>query len=396
MTNQDVVMPDIAAAAAMPGSSGRAPLFACRGAAAVSASSMLGGGGAAYQAAVVAHVAPVPAIRPCASWVVEAMRASSPTRPAAAAVDAEYDAWTVSRRSRSSGCVCLASVVIELEPRRRLYAAEEAPVGAGQLRAGGRGGEREARRRVPRLRRHPLPHRRRPRHGLHVRRDEGGRARRGGALPGGDRDRALRRQGAELRRPPGALLRRQPWHGHQGPQLQRTSAAVALLSLHPHNNLPKSPSPPHSQSLLLLLASHSITKSTPGARVENNKFCLSVHFRCVDEKRWNPLAEQVKAVLRDYPELKLTQGRKVLEIRPSIMWDKGKAVEFLLKSLGFDDDRRDVLPVYIGDDRTDEDAFKVLRKRGQGLGILVSKCAKETDASYSLQDPAEVHMVFDI
>ena len=26
------------------------------------------------------------------------------------------------------------------------------------------------------------------------------------------------------------------------------------------------------------------TKSTPGAKVENNKFCLSVHFRCVDEK----------------------------------------------------------------------------------------------------------------
>lgn len=29
-------------------------------------------------------------------------------------------------------------------------------------------------------------------------------------------------------------------------------------------------------------------------------------------QRWNPLAEQVKAVLRDYPELKLTQGRKVI------------------------------------------------------------------------------------
>lgn len=26
------------------------------------------------------------------------------------------------------------------------------------------------------------------------------------------------------------------------------------------------------------------TKSTPGAKVENNKFCLSVHFRCVEEK----------------------------------------------------------------------------------------------------------------
>jgi trehalose 6-phosphate phosphatase len=52
--------------------------------------------------------------------------------------------------------------------------------------------------------------------------------------------------------------------------------------------------------------------------------------------------------------------------------------------------RSDVLPVYIGDDRTDEDAFKVLRKRGQGIGILVSKCPKETNASYSLQDPGEV------
>ncbi|CAO2040650.1 unnamed protein product [Urochloa humidicola] len=131
------------------------------------------------------------------------------------------------------------------------------------------------------------------------------------------------------------------------------------------------------------------TKSTPGAKVENNKFCLSVHFRCVDEKRWNALAEQVKAVIKDYPKLKLTQGRKVLEIRPSIMWDKGKALEFLLESLGFAN-CSDVLPVYIGDDRTDEDAFKVLRKRGQGIGILVTKCPKETNASYSLQDPSEV------
>uniref|UniRef100_A0ACD5VAE9 Uncharacterized protein n=1 Tax=Avena sativa TaxID=4498 RepID=A0ACD5VAE9_AVESA len=131
------------------------------------------------------------------------------------------------------------------------------------------------------------------------------------------------------------------------------------------------------------------TKGTPGARVENNKFCLSVHFRCVDEKRWSSLAEQVKTVLRDYPDLKLTEGRKVLEVRPCIMWDKGKAVEFLLQSLGFDG-RSDVLPVYLGDDRTDEDAFKVLAKSGHGLGILVSKFPRETDASYSLQDPTEV------
>ncbi|KAL0283175.1 UNVERIFIED_CONTAM: putative trehalose-phosphate phosphatase J [Sesamum angustifolium] len=106
-----------------------------------------------------------------------------------------------------------------------------------------------------------------------------------------------------------------------------------------------------------------VTKSTPGARVENNKFCVSVHFRCVDEM--------------------------VLEIRPTIKWDKGKALEFLLESLGYAN-CTDVFPVYIGDDRTDEDAFKVLRERGQGFGILVSKIPKETNASYSLQEPSEV------
>lgn len=131
------------------------------------------------------------------------------------------------------------------------------------------------------------------------------------------------------------------------------------------------------------------TNSIPGAKVENNKFCLSVHFRCVDEKRWAALAGQVRLVLRGYPKLKLTQGRKVLEIRPTIEWDKGKALEFLLESLGYANSD-DVLPVYIGDDRTDEDAFKVLHDRGQGFGILVSRVAKETCATYSLQEPSEV------
>ncbi|XP_065848314.1 probable trehalose-phosphate phosphatase D [Euphorbia lathyris] len=131
------------------------------------------------------------------------------------------------------------------------------------------------------------------------------------------------------------------------------------------------------------------TKSIPGAKVENNKFCLAVHFRCVEEKMWEELAEEVRSVLTDYPMLRLTQGRKVFEIRPTIKWDKGKALEFLLESLGYANSN-DVLPVYIGDDRTDEDAFKVLRNRGQGLGILVSKFPKETNASYSLQEPAEV------
>ncbi|XP_020588405.1 probable trehalose-phosphate phosphatase 6 [Phalaenopsis equestris] len=131
------------------------------------------------------------------------------------------------------------------------------------------------------------------------------------------------------------------------------------------------------------------TKLIPGCKVENNRFCLSVHFRCVEEKRWSGLVEEVRSVLAIYPDLRLTQGRKVLEIRPTIEWNKGKALEFLLEKLGFDN-CEDILPIYIGDDRTDEDAFKVLRDREQGFGILVSKFSKETNATYTLKEPSEV------
>ncbi|XP_061988144.1 probable trehalose-phosphate phosphatase F [Rosa rugosa] len=131
------------------------------------------------------------------------------------------------------------------------------------------------------------------------------------------------------------------------------------------------------------------TKGIKGAKVENHKFCASVHYRNVDEKNWSTIAQRVHDVLKDYPRLRLTHGRKVLEVRPVIEWNKGKAVEFLLGSLGLNS-RDKVLSIYIGDDRTDEDAFKVLKKKNRGYGILVSPIPKETSAFYSLREPAEV------
>ncbi|PKI65751.1 hypothetical protein CRG98_013823 [Punica granatum] len=131
------------------------------------------------------------------------------------------------------------------------------------------------------------------------------------------------------------------------------------------------------------------TKDIAGARVENNKFCVSVHYRNVDPANWPVVGGIVQDMLKDYPRLRLTHGRKVLEVRPVINWDKGKAVVFLLESLGLNE-REDVLPIYVGDDRTDEDAFKVLREGNRGYGILVSSVPKESSAHYSLRDPSEV------
>ncbi|KAJ1379611.1 Trehalose-phosphatase [Sesbania bispinosa] len=132
-----------------------------------------------------------------------------------------------------------------------------------------------------------------------------------------------------------------------------------------------------------------ITRDIKGAKVENHKFCVSVHYRNVEENNWTTIGQRVHDILKNYPRLCSTHGRKVLEIRPVIDWNKGKAVEFLLESLGLTD-RNDVLPIYIGDDKTDEDAFKVLREKNQGYGILVSSVRKESNAFYSLRDPTEV------
>ncbi|KAL0326533.1 UNVERIFIED_CONTAM: putative trehalose-phosphate phosphatase F [Sesamum angustifolium] len=132
-----------------------------------------------------------------------------------------------------------------------------------------------------------------------------------------------------------------------------------------------------------------ITKDIKGAKVGNHKFCVSLHYRNVDENSWPLIAQYVHDILKDYPRLRLTHGRKVLEVRPVIDWHKGRAVEFLLESLGFSNSS-DVLPIYIGDDRTDEDAFKVLRKGNRGYGILVSTTPKESNAFFSLRDTSEV------
>jgi trehalose-6-phosphatase len=64
----------------------------------------------------------------------------------------------------------------------------------------------------------------------------------------------------------------------------------------------------------------------------------------------------VEGVAAAHPELRITRGRKVLEVRPQVDWDKGAALTHLLAMLGLDDPDS-VYCLYLGDDRTDEDAF---------------------------------------
>src|SRR6476619_2494850 len=124
----------------------------------------------------------------------------------------------------------------------------------------------------------------------------------------------------------------------------------------------------------------------PGAQLERKHFSVAAHYRNVDETDAFKVRLAVDAVGEIHRELRMMDGKKVYELLPDIDWNKGKAALWLLETLGLEG--RNALPIYIGDDRTDEDAFRVLEQRG--IGILVSEQSPPTAARYSLKNPAEV------
>lgn len=122
-----------------------------------------------------------------------------------------------------------------------------------------------------------------------------------------------------------------------------------------------------------------------GVIIEDKAFSVAVHYRLVDETRLTEVAHAVQEVLAARPGLCIVKGKKVYELRPNIKWDKGQALLWILQELGLDSP--DVVPIFIGDDSTDEDAFKELIERG--IGVMVGE-ARATYARYRLSDPGEV------
>ena len=123
-----------------------------------------------------------------------------------------------------------------------------------------------------------------------------------------------------------------------------------------------------------------------GLLVERKKFAVAIHYRRVDPEKVEQVEAVVDKVAADLPKLRKAFGKKIFELQPKTDWHKGKALFSLLGAL--DLDRDDVLPFYIGDDVTDEDAFRALK--GRGIGIVVRDKPYETAAAYSLKNPDEV------
>ena len=87
--------------------------------------------------------------------------------------------------------------------------------------------------------------------------------------------------------------------------------------------------------------------------------------------------------------IRVTRGKKVYEIRPPVDWDKGKAIAWLIAKFRESRGKGGALPIYLGDDLTDEDGFRAIEK-GNGISILVGDEDSQSVARYFLRSPEEV------
>lgn len=124
-----------------------------------------------------------------------------------------------------------------------------------------------------------------------------------------------------------------------------------------------------------------------GALLENKRWTLSVHYRNV-QRGVAGLENRVRGVAADLG-LRVTDGKKVVELRPPVDVDKGTAaLEFAMQHGAIPDGAA----FYAGDDRTDEDAFRALRGTGSAVTLQVGpEESAHTDAELILPSPAELH-----
>jgi alpha,alpha-trehalase len=128
-------------------------------------------------------------------------------------------------------------------------------------------------------------------------------------------------------------------------------------------------------------------KHVPGAHVEHKRYAVAVHYRNVEPGR----VGEIVAATHRYGHrhgLRVTGGRKVVELRPDIDWDKGTALAWIRDQIH---QRGRVLPIYVGDDLTDEDAFDAVRFNGIGIVVRHDEdSGRPTAAGFTLNNPGEV------
>jgi trehalose 6-phosphate phosphatase len=130
-------------------------------------------------------------------------------------------------------------------------------------------------------------------------------------------------------------------------------------------------------------------RGLPGAQVDRKRFSIAVHYRRVPEKRTQDVDRIVEEVAERHTDLRVGAGKMVWDFQPRVDWHKGRAVEWLLREIA--PAGSPAVPVFLGDDLTDEDAFRAVASHAPpGPGILVAEHPRPTDATFLLRDVREV------
>lgn len=122
--------------------------------------------------------------------------------------------------------------------------------------------------------------------------------------------------------------------------------------------------------------------ANPGLIVEPKDGAVALHFRQVPHLEEECLLAMQEAIA-DHPDFTLVPGKMVIEARPAA-YDKGSALRAFMQEEPF----AGRIPIFIGDDKTDEDAFRVAQELG-GIGIKLGPGA--TAARMRIADVASVH-----
>ncbi len=132
-----------------------------------------------------------------------------------------------------------------------------------------------------------------------------------------------------------------------------------------------------------------------GVLIEDKGLSLSVHYRLAERHKTEEVGNIVQRVVGGAEAMggvKVTSGKEVWEIRPDVNWDKGKAIRLLMKRYGKGGWKSGLLPIYLGDDLTDEDGFRVIEDYGSGISIFVGEPVEHSMARYFLRSPLEVSL----
>ncbi len=124
-----------------------------------------------------------------------------------------------------------------------------------------------------------------------------------------------------------------------------------------------------------------------GVLVEGKGLTLSLHYRLTPAELRPRVFAEFDRVVRN-PEyaaqLRVTRGKELLEVRPNVDWDKGKAITRLAAHCP-----EGTLAIFCGDDLTDEDGFAAVHELG-GLSVFVGPARQPTRALYRVDSPLEV------